>query len=86
MRTIEKRLERLEQAAKAARRVLRSFADFYPVFRDQRAQTEFYSANVPPAPPDGLETSDLTKYETGRRMRAEFNAKFYPHPEEGITP
>lgn len=77
MRSIERRLQKLEEAANAARRVVLSFADFFPVFKDRRARTAYYDNDLPPEAPLGLEPDDLEKYAIGRKLRAGL-AKFYP--------
>ncbi len=83
MRSIEHRLRKLEEAARAARRiVLDGIAHFYPTFRDSRAHTAFYGPNVPPDPPEGLQADDLVKYETGRQLRQKLDALCYPNQEE----
>ncbi len=76
-RSFSQRLERLENAANAARRVVRTFADFFPVFKDRRAHAAFYDNDLPPEAPQGLEPDDLEKYAIGRKLRAGL-AKFYP--------
>lgn len=81
--SLEARLRKLEEAVRAARRVvLDGLTHLYPSFRDGRAQAAFYGADVPTEPPEGLEADDLAKYETGRALRQRLDAICYPPQEE----
>ena len=81
--SLEARLRKLEEAVRAARRVVLSGLEhLYPIFRDSRAHEAFYASDVPPDPPEGLEGDDLTKYETGRQLRQKLAAMCYPNQED----